>query len=56
MGTVPLHNAKVKLVLQNAQPIAVGIHNGDIVVFTNEVFGQRSTNLTRAQNDNFHLS
>lgn len=53
---MPLHNTKIKLVLQNAQAIAIGIHNGDIVVFAHEIFRQRSANLPCAQNDNFHLS
>ena len=53
---VPLYNTKIKLVLQNAQAIAIGIHNGDIVVFAHEIFRQRSANLPCAQNDNFHLS
>ena len=33
-----LHDAKVKLVLQNAQSIAIGINNRDVIVFANKIF------------------
>ena len=54
--TMTLHHAQVKLVLQDAQTIAVGINNCDVVVFANQVFRQRSAHLSCTQNDNLHIS
>ena len=56
MRTVSLHNAKVKFILQNAQSIAVGIDDRNVVVFTYKVFRQRPADLSCAQNDNLHIS
>ena len=51
-----LHDAEIKLVLQAAQALTIGIDYRDIVVLSDQVFSQRTANLPCAKNDNFHQS
>ena len=51
---MPLNHPEVEFVLQAAQALAVGVNDGDVVVFPDQVFRQRAADLSGAQNDNFH--
>jgi hypothetical protein len=51
---MPLNNTQVKLILQTAQAVTVGINQGNIVVLSDEVFRESSANLSGAQNNNLH--
>nr|VUD28812.1 Uncharacterised protein [Raoultella sp. NCTC 9187] len=54
MRAMPLNNTQVKLILQTAQAVTVGINQGNIVVLSDEVFRESSANLSGAQNNNLH--
>lgn len=54
MGSVPLDRAQIKLVLQLAQLVRIGIDDGDVIILTDQVFRQRSADLPRTKDDNFH--
>ena len=54
MRTVALNDAEIELILQAAQTVAVGIDQGNIVVFANEIFRQRAAYLSGAKNNNLH--
>ena len=49
-----LNNSQVKFILQHVQAIAIDINNGNVIVFTDQVFGQRAANLSCTQNDYLH--
>ena len=46
----------VEPVLQCAQPLGVGIDNGDVVGFRRQIFSHRRTHLSRAQYDDFQIT
>jgi hypothetical protein len=53
---VPLYDTQVEFVLQLTQTIRISIYDGNVVVFTNQVFGECATDLTGAKNDYFHFA
>ena len=53
MRGVTAHRADVEPVLQRAQALGVGIDDGDVVGFRGQVFGDRRTDLSRAQYNDF---
>ncbi|MNT30347.1 hypothetical protein D3C72_1661370 [compost metagenome] len=54
MGAMSLNNAQIEFILQLAKAISIDVNDGDIVILTHEVFGQRSADLPSTQNDNLH--
>lgn len=54
VGTMPLNHPQIEFILQLTQAAGIGIDDGDIVVFTHQVFRQRPANLTGTKNNYFH--
>ena len=49
-----LHGADVEAITEVAQALTVGVDHGDVVGFAGQMFGQRTADLTRAEDDDFH--
>jgi len=52
---LPLHGAYIKPILYLSQQLGILIYNGNVIGFRSQIVCHRGADLTRTQNDYFHL-